>query len=73
MDTSEAAEPSPADKTGEARQKYLSARQAAFIGSGRWWARASSRCWGILVLGLALDYGWKRGRPSSPVPVQVGS
>jgi amino acid transporter len=26
---------------------------------------------GILVLSVALDYGWKRSRPSSPVPVQV--
>src|SRR5690348_12734986 len=27
---------------------------------------------GILVLSVGLDYGWKRSRPSSPVPVQVG-
>jgi amino acid transporter len=27
---------------------------------------------GILVLSMALDYGWKRSRPSRPVPVQVG-
>jgi len=27
---------------------------------------------GILLLSVALDYGWKRSRPSSPVPVQVG-
>ena len=27
---------------------------------------------GILVLSIGLDYGWKRSRPSSPVPVQVG-
>ena len=27
---------------------------------------------GILVLSVALDYGWKRSRPSRPVPVQVG-
>src|SRR5215467_15336514 len=27
----------------------------------------------ILVLSVALDYGWKRSRPSSPVPVQVVS
>jgi hypothetical protein len=27
---------------------------------------------GILVLSVALDYGWKRSRPASPVPVQVG-
>ena len=26
---------------------------------------------GILVLSVGLDYGWKRNRPSSPVPVQV--
>ena len=26
---------------------------------------------GILVLSVGLDYGWKRSRPSSPVPVQV--
>ena len=25
----------------------------------------------ILVLSIGLDYGWKRSRPSSPVPVQV--
>jgi len=34
MDTSEAAEPPPADQTDEAGQKYLSVRQAAFIGVG---------------------------------------
>ena len=27
---------------------------------------------GILQLSVALDYGWKRSRPSGPVPVQVG-
>ncbi|HEY2522294.1 MAG TPA: APC family permease [Streptosporangiaceae bacterium] len=27
---------------------------------------------GILVLSVALDYGWKRSRPSRPVPVRVG-
>ncbi len=27
---------------------------------------------GILVLSIGLDYGWKRSRPSRPVPVQVG-
>ena len=27
---------------------------------------------GILVLSIGLDYGRKRSRPSSPVPVQVG-
>ncbi|HEU5386860.1 MAG TPA: APC family permease [Streptosporangiaceae bacterium] len=27
---------------------------------------------GILLLSVALDYGWKRSRPSHPVPVQVG-
>jgi len=27
---------------------------------------------GILVLSVALDYGWKRSHPSHPVPVQVG-
>jgi L-asparagine transporter-like permease len=27
---------------------------------------------GILALSIGLDYGWKRSRPSSPVPVQVG-
>ena len=27
---------------------------------------------GILVLSIGLDYGWKRSRPSTPVPVQVG-
>jgi amino acid transporter len=27
---------------------------------------------GILVLSVALDYGWKRSRPSAPVPAQVG-
>jgi len=27
---------------------------------------------GILVLSVALDYGWKRSRPSTAVPVQVG-
>jgi len=26
----------------------------------------------ILVLSIGLDYGWKRSRPSRPVPVQVG-
>jgi hypothetical protein len=26
---------------------------------------------GIVVLSIGLDYGWKRSRPSSPVPVQV--
>src|SRR5215468_2335192 len=26
----------------------------------------------ILVFSIGLDYGWKRSRPSSPVPVQVG-
>jgi len=26
----------------------------------------------ILVLSIGLDYGWKRSRPSNPVPVQVG-
>jgi hypothetical protein len=26
----------------------------------------------IVVLSIGLDYGWKRSRPSSPVPVQVG-
>jgi hypothetical protein len=26
---------------------------------------------GILVLSVALDYGWKRSHPSHPVPVQV--
>jgi len=25
----------------------------------------------ILLLSIGLDYGWKRSRPSSPVPVQV--
>ena len=25
----------------------------------------------IVVLSIGLDYGWKRSRPSSPVPVQV--
>jgi drug/metabolite transporter (DMT)-like permease len=25
----------------------------------------------ILMLSIGLDYGWKRSRPSSPVPVQV--
>jgi len=34
MDTSEAAEPSPAGQAGEADKKYLSVRQAAFIGVG---------------------------------------
>ncbi len=34
MDTSEAAEPSPAGQADEAGQKYLSVRQAAFIGVG---------------------------------------
>ena len=32
MDVTEAAEPSPADQADEAGQKYLSVRQAAFIG-----------------------------------------
>ncbi|MGH7733808.1 MAG: hypothetical protein ACREOE_08965 [Gemmatimonadales bacterium] len=27
---------------------------------------------GVLVLSIGLDYGWKRSRPSRPVPVQVG-
>ena len=27
---------------------------------------------GILVLSIGLDYGWKRSRPSRPVPVRVG-
>ena len=27
---------------------------------------------GILLLSVALDYGWKRSHPSHPVPVQVG-
>jgi hypothetical protein len=27
---------------------------------------------GILVLSIGLDYGWKHGRPSRSVPVQVG-
>ena len=26
----------------------------------------------IVALSIGLDYGWKRSRPSSPVPVQVG-
>jgi hypothetical protein len=26
----------------------------------------------ILVLSIGLDYGWKRSRPSRPVPIQVG-
>jgi hypothetical protein len=26
---------------------------------------------GVLVLSIGLDYGWKRSRPSSPVPVEV--
>ena len=26
----------------------------------------------IVVLSIGLDYGWKRSRPSSPVPIQVG-
>ena len=26
----------------------------------------------IVLLSIGLDYGWKRSRPSSPVPVQVG-
>jgi len=34
MDATEASAPSPADKTDEAGQKYLSVRQAAFIGVG---------------------------------------
>src|SRR5689334_16313648 len=34
MNTTEASAPSPADKTNEAGQKYLSVRQAAFIGVG---------------------------------------
>jgi amino acid transporter len=34
MATTEAAEPSPADKTDEAGKKYLTVRQAAFIGVG---------------------------------------
>ena len=25
----------------------------------------------IVALSIGLDYGWKRSRPSSPVPVQV--
>jgi len=27
---------------------------------------------GVLVLSIGLDYGWKHGRPSRSVPVQVG-
>jgi FtsH-binding integral membrane protein len=27
---------------------------------------------GILALSVGLDYGWKRSRPSHPMPVQVG-
>jgi len=27
---------------------------------------------GILALSVGLDYGWKRSRPSRPMPVQVG-
>jgi len=26
----------------------------------------------VLALSIGLDYGWKRSRPSRPVPVQVG-
>ena len=74
MDTSEAAEPSPADKTNEVGQKYLSVRQAAFMFTTLIHEPASIvTLAGILVLSLALDYGWKRSHPSSPVPVQVGS
>ena len=83
MSTSEAAGPSPADQVYEAGKKYQSVRQAAFIGVGAMvgagifallGAPASASIVtlaGILVLSVALDYGWKRSHPSHPVPVQV--
>jgi amino acid transporter len=61
MDRTEAAEPSPAGK------KYLTVRQAAFIGVG-----AMVGAGIFALLGAALDYGWKRSRPGRQVPVQVG-
>jgi len=133
MDTTETAEPSPADEAGK---KYLSVRQAAFIGVGAMVGAgifallgaagevAGAAVWlsfliagfvavsfgsyaslpililavvaagavfmtfvfttlihepasivtlaGILLLSVALDYGWKRSHPSHPVAVQVG-
>jgi hypothetical protein len=82
MDTTEAAGPSsPATR----EKKYLTMRQAAFIGVGamvgagratrsRSWAPGGRASAGLLIQAavcLVLDYGWKRNRPSSPVPVQV--
>jgi hypothetical protein len=88
MDTTETAGPSSAGT------KYLTVRQAAFIGVGAMVGAgifallgaagevafitlihepaSIATLLGILVLSIGLDYGWKRSRPSCPVPVQVG-
>jgi hypothetical protein len=76
VDVTEAAEPSSADR---AEKKYLTVRQAAFIGVGAMVGTTLIHepasivtLAGILVLSVSLDYGWKRCRPSTPVPVQAG-
>jgi len=63
MDTTERAEPASADK------KYLTVRQAAFIGVE---PASIATLAGILVLSIGLDYGWKRGRTGPPSQIQVG-
>jgi hypothetical protein len=59
MGTTEAAEPSSADETDQADK---ATGNGHFTGVTAW----------LTYLANGLDYGWKRSRPSRPVPVQVG-
>jgi hypothetical protein len=67
MSTSEAAGPSPADQVDEAGAVFVTFVFTALIHE----PASIATLTGILVLSVALDYGWKRSHPSHPVPVQV--
>jgi hypothetical protein len=64
MDETEAAELSPAD---EADKRYLTVRQAAFIGVG---AMVDAGFVAVL-LSVALDYGWKHFQAGRTKNVQL--
>ena len=77
MDVTEAAEPSSADR---AEKKYLTVRQAAFIGVGAMVGTtlihepASIVTLAvILLLSMALDYGWKHFHDTRAKDVQLAN